>query len=663
MNRIRAWIFGGDSPALRTVVSQEQFLALSSGERDVESVSSAVDAYNLVSWVYRCANLRAMALSAIPVEFWRGDVQLDAPPVPVADMAALLRDIEMSLCLHGAAYVLKQTRGRTLVGLQLLNAATVSVKADPFQGITAFEQHAGSTTLKFAPEQMVYIRLYNAADDVGPGRAPARVALQAAQLAHNANRYVARFFENGAIPAVVLTTEQAMTETDAERVRTVWQKMFGGVARAWRTAILQRGLEPRVIGSQAKDLSVAPLLSEARQQIAVAFGIPQTLLEDAANFATAREHKLSFYYETVFPQARIIASAFNAQLFSQTGVEMRFDFNAVEAVQQDEATKAAALAQLVQLGIISSDEAREELGYEPRARASEAAPAEATQPAEAVPAEAARDLARWREKARRAVKRSGSGDVDFESEHIPPWLYAAIRRRLVDMDVQAAFAPALRAFSQDKAERALQEKLNGVYSKHVDKIAKRAASGEMPDAELDALADDLTSTLVAQLTLTVADAALDMGIQVGVGFEYDELLSDAAQWAKQYTYDLVKGIKQTQVAHLQNVISQLVDGKLTRDDAVAMIEPLFGPVRAGMIATTETTRAMSQATELYTKQLRETGHDVVERWLTAEDERVCDVCGPLDHTLEDVWRPQFPSGPPAHVGCRCKTVVEVRRGK
>lgn len=46
---------------------------------------------------------------------------------------------------------------------------------------------------------------------------------------------------------------------------------------------------------------------------------------------------------------------------------------------------------------------------------------------------------------------------------------------------------------------------------------------------------------------------------------------------------------------------------------------------------------------------------LVKEWVTAEDERVCPVCGPKDKVTVD-WAEAFPGGfiiPPAHPNCRC----------
>lgn len=81
----------------------------------------------------------------------------------------------------------------------------------------------------------------------------------------------------------------------------------------------------------------------------------------------------------------------------------------------------------------------------------------------------------------------------------------------------------------------------------------------------------------------------------------------------------------------------------------------FGRSRAQRIAVTEITTSLTDGENIGKAYLRNTfrqGWDGV--WLTREDERVCPICGPLHETPQEIWRKEFPKGPPAHVNCRCE---------
>ena len=431
--------------------------------------------YAAVSWVYRCIELRANNLSAIPWTVMRGETELEDYPI---DFDPLLWALEADLCIFGAGYWLKD-RPRLVQELQRLNPSTMRIKRDkqdPRKGIVGFEQSIGGETYQFKPEQMVYFRYYSPDDDLGPGVPPLQVALQAADLARNANAWASQFFSHGAIPAVILHTEQMIPDSELERVRGAWNRLTQGVERAWRTLVLRQGLKPEVIGQPVKDLAMTELYESMRSQIAVAFGVPQTMLSDAANYATAKEHRLSFYQDTIIPRAKQIESDINDQMMDALGLEFVFHYNEIEAIQKDEAEKADYVRLLVEAKIITKDEAREMLGYEPIGPEQEDelrppaptfepkdTPKEEPEEEKPVPpqmAEAATraltlametDLKNWERKA----LSKGAG-VPFESEFIPADLAAAIRRRLEraesDNEIKAAFVFGMPIASAEEAK-------------------------------------------------------------------------------------------------------------------------------------------------------------------------------------------------------------------
>jgi len=652
-------LIGGGLDAVRSIGIDQFFDYLQQQSAIGGDVTNAQTAFANVTWVYRCTNMRAQSVAGIPF------VVLDAADNEIewefADgMRHWLYYIEAALCLRGASYLLKLKNRFGHKGFQWLNPFTVEPIVDKRDGLVAFEQLVSGSRQRFEPDDVIYHHLFNPTRDLGPGIAPAAVALAAAQTADNTNEYLSRFFGQGAIPAVILTSDQRIDEQEARRVKRVWERLFSGVRKAFGTAVLQRGLKPEIIGSKVGDLDVEPIFAQMRQQIAVAFGIPQTMLEDAANFATAREHKLSFYYETIFPECDLIAAGLNQQFFTQQNQRFEFRFQDVEAVQQDEATKATQVGQLFQLGIITADEAREQLGYEPTA-ASEPAPEPEPvpesetepEPVKAVPIgkEVLAELAKWRRRVKRGTIRR------FESDIIPAWLQTAIRLRLADPRfASSALDPCVRALDRSGAETSLQRKLTQALDEALSGFTPDLDSGQVPD--LEPLNNALLSVLTTALTSIVADQMLALAVEHGLGLDYGNVLIDAAEWARRYAGRLVKDLETTSKKHLQAVISQLTNGEITHDAAVELLQPMFGKARAESIAVTEVTSAFSAAESQYAKRLRDAGIEIQERWLTAEDDRVCPICAPLDHTLKPVWGQQFPGGPPAHPNCRCAVVIE-----
>ena len=421
--------------------------------------------YKTVAWVHRCIELRANNLSAIPYAILRGETELEEFPV---EFPQLFNDLERDLCIFGAGYWLKDKPRTAMREIQRLNPSTMRIitdEMDPTKGIIGFEQDAGKgKPVRYKPEQIIYFRYYNPDNDLGPGVSPLQVAMEAAGLAHNANVWASQFFSHGAIPAVILHTEQNIGDEELERVGSSWRKLTQGARRAWRTLVLRRGLKPEVIGQPIKDLAMLELLEGIRTQVASAFGVPETMIADAANYATAKEHRLSFYQDTVIPKALHIQQDLNRQHFEEIGLEFQFKPSEIEAIQKDEAEKAEYMQRLVESKIITKDEARDALGYEPISaeQMDELKPPrpdftpgqpEPDEPDdepyaskavdEAMQELAALDLDKWERKAL-----SKGADAPFESEFIPPEQMQAIRSNLEgaesDEEVRAAFAAPFR---------------------------------------------------------------------------------------------------------------------------------------------------------------------------------------------------------------------------
>ena len=65
------------------------------------------------------------------------------------------------------------------------------------------------------------------------------------------------------------------------------------------------------------------------------------------------------------------------------------------------------------------------------------------------------------------------------------------------------------------------------------------------------------------------------------------------------------------------------------------------------------TKCYAEATIRGYRLLKEYGREIVMRWSTRVDDRVCTICEALDNKTEKHWIEKYPDGPPVHPGCRC----------
>jgi SPP1 gp7 family putative phage head morphogenesis protein len=127
--------------------------------------------------------------------------------------------------------------------------------------------------------------------------------------------------------------------------------------------------------------------------------------------------------------------------------------------------------------------------------------------------------------------------------------------------------------------------------------------------------------------------------------------------------ELVRGITDTSRRFVTQAIADWIQSGQPLDKLVEVLRPMYGPVRAEMIAATEVTRAYAEGNQV---AWQESGVVAGMRWQSSRDELVCPICGPL-HGQEVPLGSKFQhpeSGqeyfPPAHVRCRCWIAPVVR---
>lgn len=465
-------LFGGTQKAVPLSMLAEAFPTLYGSLDEVADVETA---YSAVPWIFRALTIRANAIAGVPWELYYGNSEEPAEnPFVNTDMRWLIWRTAAARDLWGASYwkvALKEQ------ALHWLNPQTMSFEHEAAlgKGIRWFIQTINGDETRFPAKEIVYLPTWHPNNDLGPGVAPAQVALKSAGLDFNLTQFAEKFFEHGAIPAVLLTTEQTIPEAEVKRIRDVWDRLYQGVKNAWRTAILGRGLKPTVIGQAVKDLGMPDIDQRVMRNIAAAFEMTIAFLTgENANYATAQMDTVNFYANTVTPNCRMIESGLNNDLWSLLGLRFRFKTEAIEAMRQYEATKATAWQGLLEevnreyeSGLLSrnravwvaeqlwdamsfpvaeiEDEMEPEAPEEPEPVPEDVQemPEESSPEAEDVQGELrmARlesDLRKWR---RKALNRGG--DCDFESEAIPDALATRVHTALLgaqeDDEIRSVF--------------------------------------------------------------------------------------------------------------------------------------------------------------------------------------------------------------------------------
>jgi HK97 family phage portal protein len=436
-------------------------------------------AYQAVSWVSRCIELRCNALSAIPAKVYKAGKPRGgkAPQEQEWEFAESLADIlwmtEGSVQLYGRAYWLREENLVKDKGYRWLAPSTITPKYSATKGLDYFERQLPNRpkeTLKPVKDVLYYWHP-NLKDEVGPGKGWVSKVLTEAGVAQAMNQFAESFFDRGAIPAVLLSVEGNPKQEELDRLEAWWRRLVQGVKKAFETVAIRASVHPEVIGFPTEQLAMPDLLAAIRSQIAVAAGVPETMIADAANFATAQEHHQAFYEETVVPEAIRIQAWLNRQLFNPISLRLVLDWQALSIFQEDEGERAVALQQLTASGV-PLDVAMQMLGmdlpgemtynqFRQRLEEDKAKAAErqrqafaARQPQQTPPGqppqqqEQREEIRRWRRKALKSLSSGKGAAVDFDSDVLTDEQQQVIAGRLAqagtDEEVKAAFRGPFR---------------------------------------------------------------------------------------------------------------------------------------------------------------------------------------------------------------------------
>mgnify|MGYP001083814761 FL=1 len=201
-------------------------------------------------------------------------------------------------------------------------------------------------------------------------------------------------------------------------------------------------------------------------------------------------------------------------------------------------------------------------------------------------------------------------------------------------------------------EEALAGKLSRTLTAQERALIKLLGSppdmNNVPPAFWTDMTGALVATIGAVLTEIYLDSSEALMTSLPIGVDWALVNEGAAQWARSYAGDLVKGITDTTRRAVGEAVTNFFTQQQTMGDLTTALGRTFGPVRAEMIAVTEVTRAASEGERAIARQLRDMGVEMIPVWQTNKDELVCPICGPKS------GKPITDGAyPPAHPRCRC----------
>tara|TARA_B100000287_G_scaffold161942_1_gene152764 strand:+ start:140 stop:1339 length:1200 start_codon:yes stop_codon:yes gene_type:complete len=225
---------------------------------------------------------------------------------------------------------------------------------------TYVEKYTFSQDIDYSPKEIIHIK-ENSFYSIYRGVPRLSPALRTMQLMAAMRKFQDNFFKNGAVPGLVLKSPNTLSEKIKERMIQSWGARYKPEAGGRRPLILDGGIEvDNLTNVNFKELDFQSAIAENEKIILKALGVPPIML-DSGNNANIRPNMRLYYLETILPIVRKINFSFE-RFF---GFTIKEDVTDIPALQPELRDQSQYYTSLVNGGIITVNEAREQLGFEP----------------------------------------------------------------------------------------------------------------------------------------------------------------------------------------------------------------------------------------------------------------------------------------------------------
>lgn len=292
----------------------------------ISPIASGVDVTptSALAWTALAAGIRVLAetIASLPLKLYerldpRGKDLLDDHPLfpllhnaPNPEMTSFeWREISMfHVLLWGNAFseIVRNGQGE-ITELWPINPDRVRVERDSETGAIVYRitlPRSGSTAagaVRLPADRVFHLRGFSLEGIVG--LSPVFVHKEAIGLGLVTELFGARFFGNGATPGGILEHPGRLTDEVAKRLRTQWDEVHGGVAKAHRVAIAEEGMKWKDVAVEPEKAQFLGLRKFQVTEAARILRIPPHLLGDLerATFSNIEQMAIEFVEHSLRP--------------------------------------------------------------------------------------------------------------------------------------------------------------------------------------------------------------------------------------------------------------------------------------------------------------------------------------------------------------------------
>jgi len=278
------------------------------------------------------------------------DSLLNFRPNPYYNADVFKRNIFIDLILEGDAFIYWD--GAHLYHLPALKVEIIADKKTYIKEYIYGDIH-------YKPNEVIHIR-ENASKSIYTGTSRMDAAIKSMELLLTMQEYQQNFFDNSAIPGLVMTTPNPLSDRVKTRIINQWMARYNAKAGGKKPMIIDGDFKLESLSKyNFTELDFNESIITQESKILKALGVPPMLL-DSGNNANISPNIRMFYVATVLPLMDKLVQALEFYF----GYDMKPVTQDVLALRPELKELANYHTSLVNAGIFTRNESREELRKE-----------------------------------------------------------------------------------------------------------------------------------------------------------------------------------------------------------------------------------------------------------------------------------------------------------
>ncbi len=351
----------------------------------------ATDGYQTNAIVNRCINEISNNASRVKINLFRGDQEIDNHPLldllynpsPTCSQVEFFQAAFSYLLISGNNYMLSVSGDRTPpTELYNLRPDRIKIRTGSRAMPLSYDYVLGGNIVdSYEVDQATgnskikHIKLFNPLNDYY-GMSPISACSVDIDQHNLANKHNVNLLQNGARPsgAVIFKPKDEtgghvqLSDVQRDQLVNDINQRFSGTGNAGKPMLLEGDFDWKEMGLSPKDMDFIQLKNMSAKDIALVYGVPSQLIgiPDAQTYSNFAEAKLALYNETIIPLLDRFQGDLNEWLtpmFSED-LELRYDIDSIPAMAEQRRRVFESVTTGVQNGILTRNEAREQLGYE-----------------------------------------------------------------------------------------------------------------------------------------------------------------------------------------------------------------------------------------------------------------------------------------------------------